>query len=100
MPRIFISYRRTDSQTISGRVHDRLEKVFADKNVFKDVNDILAGKDFRLVLQDAAQQCDIMLVVIGKQWLNSSNDKGSRRLDDPNDFVRIEVETALRTKTL
>lgn len=67
MARIFISYRRADSQTISGRIYDRLATAFGGENVFKDVDDIPAGSDFRGVLRQAASQCDVMLVILGPQ---------------------------------
>lgn len=61
-----------------------------------DVDDIPAGVDFRGVLREATAKCDVMLVIIGKSWLNISDKAGKRRLDDPNDFVRLEVETGLQ----
>lgn len=96
MPRIFISYRRDDSRAIAGRMHDRLELAFGDDNIFKDVDDIPPGSDFRQVLRHAIDECDVMLVVIGKSWLNTKGDDGSRRLENPDDFVRFEIETALK----
>jgi Flp pilus assembly protein TadD len=96
MARIFISYRRQDSGTFTGRIHDQLKANFGVNNVFRDVYDIPAGSDFRAVLNEAVGGCDVCLVIIGPQWANIADTQGKRRLDDPDDFVRIEVESALR----
>jgi HKD family nuclease len=96
MPRIFISYRRADSAHFTGRIHDRLVDVFGDRSVFRDVYDIPAGSDFRAVLEQETGRCDFLLVIIGPQWVGITNDKGKRRLDDPDDFARIEVEAGLK----
>ncbi len=96
MPRIFISYRRADSRKDAGRLHDRLAQAFGAKNVFKDVDDIPPGRDFRGVIAEAVDWCDILLVVIGRRWLDIQDEHGTRRLDDPDDFVRIEIEAGLR----
>jgi hypothetical protein len=95
MPRIFISYRRTDSATIVGRIYDHLLTTFGEENVFKDVDDIPVGVNFKTYLQNAITECDVLLVIMGKVWASVVNEEGNRRLDDPNDFVRIEVESAL-----
>lgn len=100
-PQIFISYRRTDSEYIVGRMYDRLVAEFGDANIFKDVESIPPGKDFREVLGAAVNACDVMLLVIGPDWLDAKSDDGRRRLDLPNDYVRYEIETALaRTDVL
>lgn len=95
MPRIFISYRRIDSHIITGRIHDWLVFSFGDKNIFKDVDDIPPGMDFRVVLWNALDKCDAVLVVIGKDWLDVRDPQGRRRIDLPDDFVRMEIEAAL-----
>ena len=95
MKRIFISYRRQDSGVFIGRIYDQLKLHFGERNVFRDVYNIPAGSDFREVLNKEVGQCDIFLAVIGRQWVDISSTQGRRRLDDPNDFVRIEVELAL-----
>ena len=64
-------------------------------NVFKDVDAIPLGRDFRRILQDAVARCDALLVVIGPRWLGETDAAGRRRVDDPEDWVRIEIETAL-----
>jgi tetratricopeptide (TPR) repeat protein len=100
MPRIFISYRRVDTLIYAGRIYDRLVDAFGLANVFMDVNNdsIPLGRDFREVLGESVAQCDVLLAVIGKQWLLIKDEDGKRRLDNPDDFVRIEIETALKRK--
>ena len=93
---IFISYRRQDSGDVTGRIYDRLVQQFGREAIFKDVDSIPLGVDFRVVLDKAVGQCDLLLAVIGRQWLSSQNESGARRLDDQRDFVRIEIEAALR----
>jgi LSD1 subclass zinc finger protein len=95
MPKIFISYRREDSEDITGRIHDRLEPHFGHDNVFLDIDRIPFGVNFRQHLDNAVSQCDILLAVIGEQWLDAQHPEGQRRLDDLGDFVRIEIEAAL-----
>ena len=97
MPRIFISYRRADSQTITGRIYDRLEIAFGADAIFKDVDNIPPGVDFRRVIGDAIRECDVVLVIIGPEWLDIRDKQDNRRLENPDDFVRFEVETALNT---
>jgi hypothetical protein len=96
MPSIFISYRRSDSNVISGRIYDRLKAAFGAKNIFKDIDNIPLGKDFRGVLREATANCSVMLVIIGPNWITATDNQGYRRLHNPNDFVRLEVETGLQ----
>ncbi|MBI5959254.1 MAG: SUMF1/EgtB/PvdO family nonheme iron enzyme [Chloroflexi bacterium] len=98
MPRIFISYRRADSAMAAGRIHDRLVAVFGPENIFKDVDDIPPGEDFRIFIAKEIARTDIMLVLIGAQWLNVRDNLGSRRLTNPADYVRIEIETGLKNE--
>ena len=93
--KIFISYRRDDSAGYAGRLFDFLGARFGSKNVFMDIDTIQPGDDFRKVVKDAVGACDVVLVMIGKQWLNMTDAKGQRRLDDSRDWVRVEVATAL-----
>jgi hypothetical protein len=99
MPRIFLSYRREDSEHIAGRLYDRLKARFGRGNVFMDLDTIPFGVDFREHLGQAVARCDVLLAVIGEAWLDvrfeNGPRQGQRRLDDPADFVRIEVESAL-----
>jgi len=94
--RIFISYRRIDSEAWAGRIYDRLTPHFGGDAIFMDVDDIPAGVDFVNYLENEVQSCDVLIALIGKQWLNVKDAHGIRRLDDPNDFVRIEIATALK----
>jgi len=96
MTKIFISYRRDDSSYIAGMINERLEKHFGPNSVFLDIDSIPLGLDFRKHISDSVEQCNVLLALIGDLWINSTNDQGSRRLDDPTDFVRLEVESALK----
>ncbi|MBV9182731.1 MAG: TonB family protein [Acidobacteria bacterium] len=96
MGAIFVSYRRSDSQGEAGRVFDDLVAEFGEDMVFMDVAAIEAGRDFRKVIEESVSQCSVLLVVIGPEWLNAKNESGTKRLDDPTDFVRIETASALR----
>ena len=100
MPKIFISYRRADSKIITGRIYDHLARAFGKNNIFKDVDNIPPGQDFRGVLREATARCDIMLVIIGSDWLTIRDSNGNFRLQDPEDFVRLEVETGLQRKNV
>jgi len=95
MSKIFISYRRDDSADVTGRLCDRLAPLFDNVGLFKDVDNIPLGTDFRAVLRNAVEQCDLMLVVIGRQWIAVKDERRRRRLENPDDPVRIEVEVAL-----
>lgn len=93
--KIFISYRRDDSAGYAGRLFDHLAARFGGKNIFMDIDTIEPGEDFRKVVNDAVGTCDVVLVMIGKQWTNVADEKGQRRLDNPRDWVRTEVANAL-----
>jgi TIR domain-containing protein len=99
MPKIFISYRRDDSEDVTGRIHDHLTRHFGHEAIFMDMGSIPMGVDFRQHLQKAVGQCDILLAVIGDRWLDVCHQEGpkagQRRLDEHGDFVRIEVQAAL-----
>ena len=93
--RIFISYRRADSAGYAGRIYDRLTAHFGVDAVFMDVDTIEAGLDFVEVLQNAVQSCDVLIALIGRRWLDSKDADGKRRLENPEDFVRVEIAAAL-----
>jgi len=95
MPRIFISYRREDSSGHAGRLFDCVRERFGDEAVFMDVTDLRPGVDFTKALDSALASCGVVLVVIGTQWLTATDTSGHRRLDDPGDFVRLEIAHAL-----
>jgi formylglycine-generating enzyme required for sulfatase activity len=94
--KIFISYRRADSTYFIGRIKDWLETAFGSQSVFRDLDDIHAGVDFRTVLEKETQGCQVMLVVIGPQWAGITDAQGNKRLFDPADYTRIEVETGIQ----
>ncbi|ASC69523.1 hypothetical protein XM38_004500 [Halomicronema hongdechloris C2206] len=96
MPKIFISYRRSDSEDVAGRIYDRLVAHFGHDAIFKDVDDIPFGVDFRDYLNTSLDQCQVVLAVIGKSWLMATDASGRRRLDNPADWVRLELEESLR----
>lgn len=93
--KIFINYRRGDDAGNTGRLFDRLQDAFDPEQLFLDVDNIAPGQDFVRVLGERVAECDIVLTVIGKGWLEMRNASGLRRLDDPEDFVRIEIASAL-----
>ena len=94
---VFLSYRREDSADVAGRIYDRLAVAFGQDQVFKDVDSIPLGVDFREHLQQVVGRCDVVLAVIGDQWLATARaGEASSRLEDPKDFVRIELESALQ----
>ncbi len=96
-PRIFISYRRRgDSAGFAARLADRLVAHFGDEQCFRDIEDIESGMDFVEAIEDAVASSRVMVVVIGTDWVTVKGADGRRRLDNPDDFVRIEVATALR----
>lgn len=91
---IFISYRRQDSADATGRIYDRLVQHFGREQVFKDVDSIPLGVDFREHLGNVVGRCTTLIAVIGPQWISVIGANG-RRLDDKGDFVRVELEAAL-----
>jgi hypothetical protein len=93
---IFINYRRGDEPGFTQALVGRLEQVFPAERLFIDVDHIPPGEDFVRVLEAQVAQCDVLLAVIGKGWLDAADGGGHRRLDDPNDFVRVEIESALK----
>ena len=94
--KVFISYRRIDAAGHAGRVHDRLTKEFGANLLFMDVDGIPLGVNFVKALHDEVAKCGVLLAVIGPDWLNVRDKDGKRRLDNPNDFVRVEIAAALQ----
>jgi formylglycine-generating enzyme required for sulfatase activity len=94
--RIFISYRRQESSKDATALFERLARHFGTAAVFMDVEGIALGVDFQEVLDRTLDTCRVMLLLMGPNWAEIKDEAGERRLDDPNDFVRIEVATALR----
>ncbi|MDZ8264377.1 effector-associated domain EAD1-containing protein [Nostoc sp. ChiQUE01b] len=92
---IFISYRVSDTGDVTGRIYDYLVLYFEKDHVFKDVQKIQMGLDYRKEINNALSSCRAMLVVIGLNWLTVTDDAGNRRLEQSEDWVRFEIETAL-----
>jgi len=96
--RIFISYRRQETAWPAGRLYDVLVEHFPSEQVFKDVDSIEPGEDFIERITAAVSSCDVLLALIGPDWLTITDEEGRRRLDNPGDYVRLEIETALQRK--
>ena len=98
---IFVSYRREGTSAHAGRLYDFLKSGvddqpgFAKEQIFMDIDAIRPGEDFRQTIRDAVMSCDVLLAVVGKHWASAEDASGRRRLDDPGDYVRLEVEAAL-----
>src|SRR5215207_2431184 len=98
--RIFISYRREDTAYPAGWLYDRLADRYGGGQVFKDVDSIELGDNFVEVITSAVGSCDVLLALIGPQWLTITDGQGRRRLDSSDDFVRLEIQAALTRKVL
>jgi hypothetical protein len=96
MGAVFISYRRGDSEGQARALSIELGELIGKDSVFMDVDSIALGRDFRQVLQESLQACDVMLALIGPNWLEAKDTAGNRRLDAPGDFVRQEIASALK----
>jgi hypothetical protein len=94
--RIFINYRRGDTSAEARSIYQRLERSFGSKHLFMDVDSILKGHDFKLILDETLSTCTAMLVIVGRDWVSATDANGKRRLEDPDDFVRLEIATALK----
>jgi TIR domain/Putative peptidoglycan binding domain len=92
--KLFITYRREDSAGHAGRLYDRLSGHFGAERIFMDIDTIRPGEDFVSVLQNAVASCEILIAVIGRYWLAAASG-GVRRIDRPDDFVRLEILAAL-----
>ncbi len=93
--RIFISYRRDDSQGFARSIHDRLALHFGAEAVFRDINDIQPGRPWEEAIDAALGSCDVFVLLIGRRWLEATDDEGNRRINDPEDRHRREIETAI-----
>ena len=93
--RVFISYRREDSSGQAGRLYDALSKQLGPENVFMDVDTIDIGVEFKEAIESAVGSCDVLFAMIGPRWLTVVDSSGERRLEREDDFVRLEIETAL-----
>ena len=93
--RVFISYRREDTSGQAGRLYDALAKELGQDNVFMDVDTIDIGVEFRHAIESAVTSCDVLFAMIGPRWLTVADSRGERRLSRADDYVRLEIETAL-----
>ena len=96
MRAVFISYRRDDTAGEARALYQDLVAVLGQDAVFMDVDSIALGRDFREALHERLESCDVMLALIGSEWLDSRGEPGKRRLDEPGDFVRQEIAAALK----
>jgi hypothetical protein len=92
---VFVSYRRDDSAHATGRIYDRLIAEFGTDAVFRDVDSMQLATHFPSHIQKIITRCDVVLAIIGRRWITVTDSGGRLRLQDPNDFVRLEIETAL-----
>jgi hypothetical protein len=98
MSGIFISYRREDSARWTGRLSEHLREQFGPESIFMDIDTIQPGADFTEALQTAVSSCDVLLAIIGPEWATVTDKSGKPRLEDPTDWVRTEIATALKRK--
>jgi hypothetical protein len=99
MSKIVVSYRRSDSQAIAGRIVDRLIAEFGERSVFMDVDNIPFGIDFRQHIQSVLSQAEVLIAVVGPEWRGAGPD-GRNRIQEEDDPVRVEIETALRQEIM
>jgi hypothetical protein len=95
MSGIFLSYRRDDSSGWTGRLYEHLVRQWGPDQVFMDIDNIAPGEDFRVAIARTLHTCDVVMVVIGPNWLSARDHAGNRRLDDEGDTHRTEVAAAL-----
>ena len=95
MSTVFISYRRENTAGEARALFNDLISRLGEGSVFMDVDSIALGRDFRSVLQETTASCDVMLVLIGRNWADARDDGGRIRLESPTDYVRLEIELAL-----
>jgi DNA polymerase len=100
MSRIFINYRRQDTEGYVGRLYDHLTRHFEPDDIFMDVENIQPGADFVAALEEAVSGCDVFIAMIGPQWLTATDERGQPRLGQWNDFVRLEIAMALKHNKL
>src|SRR6187455_2074913 len=96
MTTVFVSYRREDTAGEARALFNELSTKLGKESVFMDVDNIALGRDFRHVLQEHLAACDLLLVIVGRGWVEAKDASGRNRLEQPNDFVRLEIETALK----
>jgi hypothetical protein len=97
---IFISYRRQDTAAYAGRIYDRLSAKYGENNVFMDIDRIEPGQDFVDAINNSVAEAGVLLVLIGREWMKMTDKSGGLRLNNPEDFVRLEILAGLQQKTV
>ena len=100
MSGLFISYRRQDTAYIAGRLNDELSRQFGARQIFRDVDNMAPGVDFVKRIDEAVSMCQALVAVIGDDWLTATDAKGKRRIDNPRDWVRVEIAAAMKRDIL
>ena len=100
MSNIFISYRRDETKDVAGRLYDRLTTIFGKDKVFRDIYTIPGGADFPSWIEEAVASAKVVVVLIGDRWATIADSQNRRRIDDPADWVRLEIAIALERDTL
>src|SRR5205807_4336005 len=98
MPKIAISYRRSDTRAIVGRIFDRVAEHYGSEQIFLDIDAIPYGRNFRDHIDSVLKECKVLIVVVGPHWTGARGDRSSRIFDE-DDPVRIEVQARLNRKT-
>lgn len=93
---VFISYRRDESAGYAGRIADSFQEHFGEDKVFLDIDSIEPGLDFAEAIERAVGSCEVLVSVIGRNWLTASDAAGRKRLENPDDYVRREIAAALQ----
>jgi hypothetical protein len=93
---VFISYRRDESAGYAGRIADSFEEHFGEDIIFRDIDSLEPGLDFAEAIERALESSEVLIAVIGKNWLTATDAAGQKRLEHPDDYVRTEIATALK----
>jgi hypothetical protein len=96
MHTVFISYRTGETAGEARALFSELAATLGKDSVFMDVDTIGLGRDFRQVLRERLESCDLMLALVGRNWVDTTNPSGQRRLEDPDDYVQLEIDAALK----
>jgi hypothetical protein len=94
--KIFVSYRRDDASSEAGRITDWLDQHFGEDEVFMDINTLEPGVDYEQTIKQTVETIDALIAVIGPGWVDAEDEQGNRELEDPADWVRLEIANALR----
>jgi hypothetical protein len=98
MVKLFISYRRSDTQMVAGRLRESLARRLGERAIFRDKNSLAAGEDWTKAIDDALSGDVVLLALIGPSWATITDSSGRRRLDDPGDWNRVELERAFERR--